>query len=148
MVGSWRWNAVFGLLGVILTIMFSFQSNLPEIVAIRSGYAFISFFVVAYGVRAIFTQIFKPPALTTAEEQAEASHSGTVDLVTPDETDELNEMLKPQSPGSSESKTEETNHSAISERAEFKPLNPPQFATSKNSEPEELAKAIRHLTGE
>jgi len=151
MIGSWRWNVAFGLIGAVLTIIFSISSNLINVVLLRSLYAFISFFVVAFAVRALFAQIIKPPALTIAQAGTDEEKGAQLDLVTPSQTDDLNDLLKSQMtntevqiPAEHALKKEEEQQ----KQAEFKPLNPPQFVSSKNTEPEELAKAIRHLTGE
>ena len=152
MIGSWRWNVAFGLAGAILTTIFSISSNLIDVVLLRSLYAFISFFVVAYAVRAIFSQIIKPPALTPALHAGEEEKGAQLDLVTPPQTDDLNDLLKSQLTDADIQQTDDQKsikkEQEQQKQAEFKPLNPPQFVSSKNTEPEELAKAIRHLTGE
>lgn len=150
MIGSWRWNVAFGFTGAILTIIFSISSNLLHIVLLRSLYAFISFFLLAYAVRAIFSQIMMPPVLTPALDKDEEQKGAQLDLVTPPHTDDLNDLLKSQLTNTGVQLPD--NQKAIKQeqqkQVEFKPLNPPQFISSNNNEPEELAKAIRHLTGE
>ncbi|MGI2293067.1 hypothetical protein [Paenibacillus sp. GXUN7292] len=152
MIGSWRWNVAFGLVGAVLTIIFSLSSNLIDVVLLRSLYAFISFFVVAYAVRLIFAQIVKPPSLTPSLHAKEEDKGAQLDLVTPPQTDDLNDLLKSQLTDTDVQQTEDEKsikkEQEQQKQAEFKPLNPPQFVSSKNTEPEELAKAIRHLTGE
>ncbi|WP_346657570.1 hypothetical protein [Paenibacillus sp. YPG26] len=56
-----------------------------------------------------------------------------LDLTTPDETEELNDLLK-QKPD------------VPSEPSEFSPLNPPKLVKTSEQDPEEMAKALRHLT--
>lgn len=53
-------------------------------------------------------------------------------MTTPDENENLNELLKPKP-----DQTDEGNNG-------FAPLNPPKLVS--NKDPEELAKAVRHLT--
>ncbi|WP_337098878.1 hypothetical protein [Paenibacillus sp. YIM B09110] len=148
MLGTWRWNVGLGFVGTVLTVAFSLGANPPGVVLLRSVYAFIAFFVLAYAVRAVFAIILKPPALIgEPSESAEAAGSltgGQLDLQTPNESDDLNELLKKQ--------MREDNSTVGAQKQEavsaFQPLNPPQLLSTKNSQPEELAKAIRHLTGE
>jgi hypothetical protein len=142
MIGTWRWNVTLSLCGVVLTLLFSIGSNGLEVTALRCLYAFIAFFALAYLFRALLAVILQPSSPILAEiAAAEASESkgNSVDFSTPDETNELNELLKSQLDGSS-----------IAVNAEpllFQPLSPPKLISTQNKEPEELAKAIRHLTG-
>ncbi len=142
MIGTWRWNVTLSLCGVVLTLLFSIGSNGLEVTAFRCVYAFIAFFALAYLFRALLAVILQPSSPMLAEiAAAEASESkgNSVDFSTPDETNELNELLKSQLDGSS-----------IAVKAEpslFQPLSPPKLISTQNKEPEELAKAIRHLTG-
>ncbi|MDQ0059686.1 hypothetical protein [Paenibacillus harenae] len=147
MLGTWRWNVGFGLVGTVLTVAFSLGANPLSVVLLRSAYAFIAFFVLAYAVRTVLAVILKPPALIGESEGTESAESETgakLDIQTPDETADLNELLKRQM-----QEGVSTNGAQKQEAAgAFKPLNPPQLLSTKNSQPEELAKAIRHLTGE
>lgn len=150
MIGSWRWNVGFGLIGAILTVIFSVSNNMINVVLLRSLYAFLSFYVVAYAIRFVLAQIIKPPSLTLAG-QITDEKGGQLDLVTPPQTDDLNDLLKSQISEQSEQQDAEKAVKAekeLQKQAEFKPLDPPQFVSSKNTEPEELVKAIRHLTEE
>jgi hypothetical protein len=146
MLGTWRWNVVIGILGSLLTIAFSFTNNPITVVLLRSLYAFIAFFVLAYLFRFIWKLILQPPGLMAASELSDDEDGkGTrLDMKTPDESEDLNELLKAQLQDGAVTATDRPSQ----DQADFRPLNPPQLLSTKNTQPEELAKAIRHLTGE
>lgn len=145
MLGTWRWNVVFGIFGTVLTVAFSIGNNPIIVMLLRSMYAFIAFFVLAFGVRAILAYILKPPSIVGDLAEDESSRGTQLDLQTPDESDDLNDMLKSQLQDRAVApKAFAQNKDA----AGFKPLSPPQLLSTKNTQPEELVKAIRHLTGE
>ncbi len=146
MLGTWRWNVVIGIVGFVLTIAFSFANNPLTVVLLRSVYAFFSCFLLAYVFRFIWKQILQPPALVSELEpsDSEAGKGTQLDMKTPDESEDLNELLKAQLQDGAVNADERNSK----EEAGFRPLNPPQLLSTKNTEPEELAKAIRHLTGE
>ncbi|MFD0587560.1 hypothetical protein ACFQZE_06070 [Paenibacillus sp. GCM10027627] len=150
MLGTWRWNVAFGLLGIGLTVLFSIDSNPLTVTLLRSLYAFLAFFALGYAARLAAGIILKPPAIiaepsSEEEQQDGGERGGQLDLRTPDEMDDLNDLLKQQlQGGTAESKEMEP----VQMDAGFKPLSPPQFVSTTNKQPEELAKALRHLTGE
>jgi hypothetical protein len=136
--GSLRINLWSGAVGFVLTFLLSLNSNLLTTSLIRGLIASAVWFLLAFAVRFVLGFLTQPEHPASAYSQA---NSGAVpgdglgshlDLTTPDESQDLNDLLKPQ-PDSDPSKA-----------ADFKPLNPPKLVTSK--EPEELAKAVRHLT--
>lgn len=145
MLGTWRWNIGFGLFGIVLTVVFSISSNPLSVILLRSVYAFIAFFILAYAVRAILAIILRPPAMMGEQPDSQEDKGTKLDLTTPDETDDINQMLKSQI-------QEGLDHGSGGKEEEaasaFQPLNPPQLVSKKNMQPEELTKAIRHLTGE
>lgn len=145
MLGTWRWNVVFGIFGTVLTVAFSIGDNPVTVMLLRSMYAFIAFFVLAYGVRSILAYILQPPSLVGEQTEVDEGKGIQLDLQTPDESMDINQMLKSQlqDGGSAPSADALSN-----ETAGFRPLNPPQLLSTKNTQPEELVKAIRHLTGE
>ncbi|MCR2805036.1 hypothetical protein [Paenibacillus soyae] len=147
MLGTWRWNVAFGILGVTLTALFSFGNNPPAVVMLRGLYAFAAFFLLAYVARVILALILRPPSMALpGEPQNEPSEKGRqLDVTTPDEGDDLNDLLKAQLQGGS---SDDHSTNQRQQEAEFRPLAPPQFVSNTNKQPEELAKAIRHLTGE
>lgn len=145
MLGTWRWNVVFGIFGTVLTVAFSIGNNPIVVMLLRSMYAFIAFFVLAYGVRAILAYILQPPSLVGDSLEDNDGKGTQLDLKTPDESADLNALLKSQlQDGGASPTTDSHNNAAV----DFKPLSPPQLLSTKNTQPEELVKAIRHLTGE
>lgn len=145
MLGTWRWNVVFGFIGTVLTVAFSIGNNPVSVTLLRSMYAFIAFFVLAFVMRAVLTYILQPPSIVGEQTELDEGIGTQLDMLTPDETDDLNQMLKSQL---QDGKTTPVNEVQANAAAAFRPLNPPQLLSSKNTQPEELVKAIRHLTGE
>jgi hypothetical protein len=140
MIGTWRWNITLGLCGVLLTLLFSLGSNGLEITLLRCIYAFIAFFALAYLFRALLAIITQPSVIAPdVSSLSDGARGSTVDLTTPDESHQLNEMLKKQMDGN--------GMPEHGELTTFQPLTPPKLVSTQNKEPEELAKAIRHLTG-
>lgn len=150
MQGTWRWNVVFGITGVVLTVLFSIGNNPLSVIMLRSLYAFVAFFVLAYPARYVFASIFKPPAMIGDLQESEEAKGHSLDMTTPDEGEDLNELLKAQMQGATPSEGQPEMKGAATEEAEagFQPLTPPQFVSATNKQPEEMAKALRHLTGE
>ncbi|MBO7746631.1 hypothetical protein I8J29_20650 [Paenibacillus sp. MWE-103] len=142
MIGSWRWNITLGLSGSLLTLLFSIGDNGPAITGLRCLYAFIVFFALAFPVRAALAVILKPrpaAAMRHAAAAEEQPKGQAIDYSTPEQGEELRELLHYQTDGNV---TPES-----SQQSDFKPLSPPKLVSTQNKEPEELAKAIRHLTG-
>jgi len=142
MIGTWRWNAALGVCGAILTLLFSLESNGLAITGIRCLYAFIAFFVVAYLFRASLAIVLHPRPLaaeTDRTDQPEDRTGNFVNLSTPDESRVLHDLLKGQ--------LDEGAGTGESDRPAFTPLTPPKLVSTQNKDPEQLAKAIRHLTG-
>jgi hypothetical protein len=147
MLGTWRWNVVFGILGTVLTVAFSIGNNPITVMLLRSMYAFIAFFVLAYGVRLILAFILQPPSLVgELPEEVEEGKGNQLDLQTPDESIEINNLLKSQLQDGGAMPSSVAVESK--DQMDFRPLSPPQLLSTKNKQPEELVKAIRHLTGE
>ncbi|GGG80616.1 hypothetical protein [Paenibacillus radicis (ex Gao et al. 2016)] len=154
MIGTWRWNLVMGLVGAALTMLFSIGKNPLDVMLLRSLYAFIAFVVLAFILRAAISIILQPPAMNAGSELAQAANEegkGTaLDLYTPDEGDDINELLKAQLGEGSHStaeRTEKADQEQQQAAEQFRPLNPPQLLSTENKDPEQLVKAIRHLTG-
>lgn len=154
MLGTWRWNAGFGIAGVGLTVVFSLGNNPMTVILTRSIYAFIAFFIMAYAARLVIAIILKPPGLApqVAEEEAADTRGSEMDLQTPDESAELNRLLKEQLQHGSSPVSQSTPSPVAAGNAGasngFKPLSPPQLVSTAGKQPDELAKAVRHLTGE
>lgn len=132
--GSFRINLWSGVVGFILTFVLSVGSNLLTTSLIRGLIAFAFWFLLAFALRWTLGVIAQPD-LGNAQSRASSRVDGVgenLDLTTPDENENLNELLKP--------KPEQTDGGDHG----FAPLNPPKLVSNKNSE--ELAKAVRHLT--
>jgi flagellar biosynthesis/type III secretory pathway M-ring protein FliF/YscJ len=144
MVGNWRWNVGLGIIGAVLTLLFSIGKNPLSVMLMRSMYAFIAFVAIAFVMRIALAFILTPPVMHQEETaQAQEDGKGTqLDLQTPDESEDLNQLLRSQL---------DSNHTQEAEQSEqskqFKPLTPPKLVSTQSKEPEELAKAIRHMTG-
>jgi hypothetical protein len=139
MLGSWRWNVTSGGIGVVLVLLFSLGNN-PFLTTItRCFYAFILFGLLAYVVRFILGMLMLPPAAPAhaADVQQEEGVGATLDLVTPDEGEELGQLLKENWSGS---KTQDVSG--------FKPLTPKRFVTLDNPDPETVTQAIRRMSDE
>lgn len=135
MKGNLRFNLVFGVIGLVLTLLFSLMNNnLFMTSLIRAVVSFAAWFALAFVLRWAWTIASAPQAESEFNDwKAEDAQTGTrLDLTTPDESDELNELLKPKTDPPQEGD------------AGFTPLNPPKLVSKKD--PEELAKAVRHLT--
>ena len=141
MVGNWRWNVGLGIIGAVLTLLFSIGKNPLSVMLMRSMYAFIAFVAIAFVMRIALAFILTPPVMHQ-EKIAQENDKGTqLDLQTPDESEDLNQLLRSQLDSNHQQEAEQ------SELKQFKPLTPPKLVSTQNKEPEELAKAIRHMTG-
>ncbi|MDO7905808.1 hypothetical protein Q5741_05185 [Paenibacillus sp. JX-17] len=135
--GSLRINFWSGLIGFVLTFLVSAASNLLTTSLIRGLIAFAIWFVLAFALRWVLAMTMNEEADASAAMDGNASSRdeqvGTkLNLTTPDESEDLNELLK-QKPEVLEG-----------DQNGFAPLNPPKLVSTKD--PEELAKAVRHLT--
>lgn len=145
MLGTWRWNVGLGIVGAVLTVAFSIGNNPLSVMLLRSVYAFTAFFVLAFVVRAVLAYILQPPSLVGEQTEQDEGKGLQFDVQTPDETEDLNELLKSQlQDGASTASAQEQSKEANT----FKPLSPPHLISTQKKQPEELAQAIRHLTGE
>lgn len=134
MKGNLWFNLVFGVIGFIWTLLFSLTHNLFMTSVIRGLVSFVAWFLLAFLLRWVWTMLSSPQGSSLSMTgDGEDKQAGTrLDLTTPDESDELNELLKPKREPSYEGDQG------------FTPLNPPKLVTTKD--PEEMAKAVRHLT--
>ncbi|MFD3260948.1 hypothetical protein ACE3MQ_20335 [Paenibacillus lentus] len=138
MAGKMKYYTLFGLFGFLITFALSSSSNLFMTSLIRGLIAFVAWFVLAYAANWMIGLMKEMSPVPTNEDliapHDDEGKGGQLDLTTPDETDELNELLK-QPPGS------QTGND------DFTPLNPPRLVkTPDDKDPEELAKVVRHLT--
>ncbi|PYI50391.1 hypothetical protein [Paenibacillus flagellatus] len=136
MIGTVRWNIVLGASGFILTFLLSIGNNFFLRTLLNSLYSFLILFAVAYALRWILGTLvgLKPVAPETDAAPAEAL-GRTVDAVTPENEDQLNDLLK-----------EQLNRPDPD--ATFAPLEPKKLASIPDASGEELARAVRRLTEE
>ncbi|WP_332461335.1 hypothetical protein [Paenibacillus tianjinensis] len=126
-----------GVIGFLFTFLTNYGHNLLGTSLIRGIYGFIIWFVLAFLLRWVLGFIVKQSQVPdmTGDNAAEDDMLGTkLDLSTPDGDEELINLLKPkpaEGSGGSEG---------------FTPLQPPKLVSMKD--PEELAKAVRHLKEE
>jgi hypothetical protein len=126
MIGSILWNLALGVFGFILSFILSISNNIFT-TALKNGlYSGIILFLVAF----IFRWLFGILILGTTVE----THLGNkLDLITPDESDEIHQLLRKEN----EKETEQTD---------FIPLNPPKLVSKRVLDPEEMVKALRHMS--
>lgn len=139
-IGSIVINWICGLVGFAFTFLISLQNNLLLTSLFRGLLGFILWFVLAFVLRWVLGFIVNQSENMdkTSSSDGDQGERGTrVDLSTPDVDDELKDLLKPK-PGPTDQ--------GIQGNSEFKPLQPPKLVTMKD--PEELAKAVRHLKDE
>jgi hypothetical protein len=126
MIGSIRWNLVLGIFGFILSFILSSSTNIFTSALKHGLYSGIILFLVAFIFRWFFgTLILANPVET---------HIGNkLDLITPDESDEIHQLLRKEN----EKETEQTD---------FIPLNPPKLVSKRVLDPEEMVKALRQMS--
>lgn len=129
MIGSIRWNAMFGGLGFCIVFIASISSNILVTTLLRSLYCGIILFILAYIFRWILGTIHHWNDLS-----GESVIGTNLDLVTPDESKEMYELIR--------GPMGDTDP----EESSFSPLNPPKLAIKNNLDPEELSKALRYMS--
>ncbi|GIO61128.1 MULTISPECIES: hypothetical protein [Paenibacillus] len=130
MKGNLLFNLVFGAVGFVLTLLISMGNNLFMTSLIRGLISFVIWFLLAFLLRWVWGVVSVPEA--EQEAAAEQERGARFDVTTPDESDELNDLLTPRPASDQE------------DGKGFTPLNPPKLVSAKD--PEELAKAVRHLS--
>ncbi|MHA6529233.1 hypothetical protein [Paenibacillus sp. BAC0078] len=129
-------SLLVGLIGFVFTFLTNYGHNLLGTSLIRGMFGFIVWFLLAFLLILVVSFIMKQSG--TSESLGE-NPSGEVigaklDITTPDEDEELINLLK-QTPGEGGEGS-----------GGFMPLQPPKLVSMKD--PEELAKAVRHLKEE
>jgi len=136
MIGTVRWNLVLGAIGFAATFFMSVGDNFLLTTLLNSVYSFAILFAVGFAVRWWLGSVvgLKSVHPTMPENEKEAEHRGVaVDAVTPDEQEQLNQLLKEQiAPPVSES--------------EFVPLQPKRLTSPAPNDPKQMAEALRRLT--
>jgi hypothetical protein len=138
MIGSWRLIVGFGAFGALLTLMFSYSSNPLGTTLVHSIYAFLTFTVVAIIIKIVLGQLLQPSNKHEIQllDGQDEDRGANLDMITPDEGDELTEMMK------------ERWADGKGGAPSFQPLVPKRLVSLDNPNPEEVVQAIRRLTDE
>ncbi|GGN90350.1 hypothetical protein [Saccharibacillus kuerlensis] len=147
MKGTIRVNLIFALIGFVITFLFAIRTNLPVTSLIRGGIGALVWFLLAFLFRIVLGALEPLPKDNPVGNSAppdkasdDEVRGARLDMVTPDESDELNDLLKPNA-----DKTRNIEERTVQEN-DFQPLKPPKLVSMKDKDAEELAKAVRHLT--
>ncbi|UQZ32093.1 hypothetical protein C2I18_00125 [Paenibacillus sp. PK3_47] len=130
-------SLIFGAIGFMFTFFTNYGHNLLGTSLIRGVLGFFIWFVLAFLLIWVLGFIIKQsevPEAAGAYTESNEELGSNVDIRTPDEDEELINLLKPK-PAEESGKNED-----------FTPLTPPKLVSMKD--PEELAKAVRHLKEE
>jgi hypothetical protein len=137
MLGTYRWNITIGFVGMVLTVLFSIGGNLLLTTLLRGFYCFIVLFILGFPLRWFLGTIIGIKDMdmivdgeSGTDNQVKGNH---IDYSTPNDEDEM----RISQPG---------EESASSKEQPFSPLTPPKLASKDNLDPEELVKAIRHMS--
>lgn len=129
-------NAAFGFIGFVFTFLVNYGHNLIQTSLIRGIFGFIVWFVLAFLLRWVLGFIVGKSAESDDRQDnlADEALGAKLDIRTPNEDEELKNLLTPKPEAGSV------------DTQGFTPLQPPKLVTMKD--PEELAKAVRHLKEE
>lgn len=147
MVGNIKINLWLGFIGFLITFFASIENNLWTTSLFRGVLGFALWFLLAFVLRFVLGILANPASATTNKPSSSTSsgndpnsfsaddpnRGSQFDVVTPDQDQELSDLLTP--------KPTDTV-----EKDSFAPLNPPKLVSTKQQDPEEMAKAVRHLT--
>ncbi|WP_138226104.1 hypothetical protein [Paenibacillus algicola] len=130
-----RYFLLAGAAGFIFTFIVSSGNNLWSTAITRACLAFVVWALLAAVLGGVWSAVFRPGQEADAQDEersAEPLKGAKLDLSTIEQDDQelLNLMKNEQEPQRQENG--------------FTPLSPPKLVTTKN--PEELAKAVRHLS--
>lgn len=139
MTGKLKIYLLFGFIGFLITYAVSAGNNMFATSFVRGLIAFAVWFLLCFIGGWVFEFLKEQGAkeddeVISAILQAQGK-GGNLDLTTPDQSDELNDLLKQPVDSSSQD-------------MEFEPLNPPKLTKIDDKDPEELVKVVRHLTEE
>lgn len=132
MIGSIRWNILFGTVGFLLTFLMSVGSNFLVRALLNGAYSFLIWFAVVFAVRWILGTLVGLKVVSDPVKQAAEDVGNAVNETTPDDQDQLNDLLKDQLKGPESVEP-------------FVPLQPKKLASVPDADPEQLAQALRQL---
>lgn len=147
MVGNIKLNLWLGFIGFLITFFASIENNLWTTSLFRGVLGFALWFLLAFVLRFVLGILAnpasaasnKPPTSNSSEGEPpnssvdDPSRGSQFDVVTPDQDQELSNLLTPRP-------------TDTVDKDSFAPLNPPKLVSTKQQDPEEMAKAVRHLT--
>lgn len=139
MIGTIRWNIIFGAIGFVVTFLASSSNNVWTTSIIRGIIALCIWFALGFALRFI-AGLLQQPQQDKGSDDEMADKGQTVDMTTPDESDMLHDLLRTKPSEEKHADREDDNGSA------FQPLNPPKLVTNPQMDAEQLAQAVRHLT--
>ncbi|TNJ64317.1 hypothetical protein FE784_21240 [Paenibacillus hemerocallicola] len=135
MIGSIRWNILFGTVGFLLTFLMSVGSNFIVRALLNSAYSFLILFAVVFALRWILGTLVGLKGVSDPVGHAAEDVGNAVNETTPDDQDQLNDLLKNQLKGPESTEP-------------FVPLQPKKLASVPDADPEQLAQALRQLKEE
>ncbi|MDB5052064.1 MAG: hypothetical protein JWM44_114 [Bacilli bacterium] len=127
MIGTIRWNIVIGGFSFIFTFMLSFANNVFSTALVRSFLSGLILFFIIFLFRWIMGTIIFPSSII------ENDMGKKIDFVTPDESIEIHQLMR-------------TDSETAADEPSFAPLNPPKLVSKHNMDPEEMVKALRHMS--
>ncbi|MDF2721418.1 MAG: hypothetical protein K0Q59_1093 [Paenibacillus sp.] len=132
MIGTIRWNIGIGICGFLLTFAMSIGDNYVLRVLLHALYSFLILFVIVFGLRWVLGSVVGLKGIAVAEKPSADAVGTAFDAATPDDQDQLNDMLKQQLNGK--------------EAVEpFLPLQPKKLSSVPSADPQQLAQALRQM---
>ncbi|CAM3358108.1 hypothetical protein [Marinicrinis lubricantis] len=123
---------ILAIVGFVCTYLFSSMNNPMGTAFIRSFICFVIFFISGVVVLSLIEKIVKEATVSSENAVQEEGVGQQVDLSTPED------WVMPEA---------DAEHAAGSEGEQgFEPIQFPRFKTKEERSPEEMAKAIRHLS--
>lgn len=119
----------------MLTFLLSIDGNFFGRALLHSVYSFAIIFAVAFALRWFLGTLVGLKPLVASSEEAPDEVGGAVNVSTPDDQEQLNELLKQQL----------TPDSAPEPAGTFVPLAPKKLASVTDADAEQLAQALRQL---
>ncbi|TMV52056.1 hypothetical protein FE783_03680 [Paenibacillus mesophilus] len=133
MIGSIRWNILIGFFGFLLTFVMSVGSNFLVRALLHGAYSFLILFAVVFAIRWFLGTLAGLKGVAgPADLEADDPVGHTVNEMTPDDQDQLNDLLKTQ-----------LNRPDAADP--FVPLQPKKLASVPDADPEQLAQMLRQL---
>ncbi|MEF3352440.1 hypothetical protein PV403_04575 [Paenibacillus sp. GYB006] len=145
MFGNVRINFLAGIIGLIITFFVSFSSNLLSTSLFRAGAAFIIWFLLAFLLRYVLGSVLASPpdkGGTESLEVGQETKGAQLDVIAPNDDEVLKDILNY---AQAEPNEDQNKPSQSAVESGFEPLNPPKIVRTKDAE--ELAQAVRHLSG-